>query len=138
MWRTALSIVAGLLAWGLIVTLLNFGLRAAIPGYHAAEATLQFTMAMKAGRLTEAALSSLAAGAVVGRIASSTKWAPWAIGLVLLAVFVPVHIQLWNKFPVWYHLAFLVPLAPLAALGAALFTPIRRMELTDGSSPSRS
>ena len=120
MWRTIGSIVAGFFAWGLVVTLLNFGLRAVIPGYHAAEATLQFTMAMKAGRLVEAAIASLAAGAVVGWIAPSTKWAPWVVGVVILAMFLPVHVQLWNAFPVWYHLAFLVPLVPLVVLGGAL------------------
>jgi hypothetical protein len=120
MWRTLLSIVAGLLAWGVIVTLLNFGLRASLPGYHAAEATLQFTLAMKIGRLTEAALSSVAAGAVVGSVAQSNRWAPWVAGAIILAVFLPVHARLWNEFPAWYHLAFLVPLAPLFALGATL------------------
>ena len=120
MGRAVLSIVAGLVAWAVVITLLNFGLRAAIPGYHAAEATLQFTLAMKIGRLAEAALTSLAAGAVAGLFAPSNKWAPWAVGLIVLAMFLPVHVQLWSKFPVWYHLTFLVPLAPLVALGAAL------------------
>jgi hypothetical protein len=122
MWRTVSSIIAGLVAWGVVVTLLNFGLRAAIPGYHAAEATLQFTSAMKAGRLIEAALTSVAAGAVVGFIAPTKTWASWAVGLIVLATFLPVHVSLWSKFPVWYHLAFLVPLSPLVALGAALVT----------------
>jgi hypothetical protein len=117
MWRTIASIIAGLVAWGVIVTLLNFGLRAILPGYHAAEATLQFTLAMKIGRLTEAAISSVAAGAVVGMIAPSKRWAPWLVGLIIVAMFLPVHVSLWNKFPAWYHLAFLVPLAPLVALG---------------------
>ena len=120
MWRTIASVVAGLVAWAVIVTLLNFGLRAAIPGYHAAEATLQFTMAMKIGRLGEAALSSIAAGAIVGLIAPSKRWTPWAVGLIILALFLPVHVNLWAKFPAWYHLAFLIPLAPLVALGAAI------------------
>ena len=120
MWRTVAAIVAGLVAWAVVVTLLNFGLRAAIPGYHAAEATLQFTMTMKIGRLTEAALASLAAGAVVALIAPAKKWAPWLVGLIVLAMFLPVHVKLWHAFPVWYHLSFLVPLAPLVALGAAL------------------
>src|SRR3954469_23750023 len=84
MWRTIAGIVAGLVAWAVVVTLLNFGLRAGIPGYHVAEATLQFTLAMKLGRLVEAALASLAAGAVVGSIAPSSKWAPWAVGLIIL------------------------------------------------------
>jgi hypothetical protein len=120
MWRTVGSIVAGFFAWGLVATLLNFGLRAAIPGYHAAEATLQFTMAMKAGRLIEAAIASLAAGALIGWLAPSAKWAPWIVGGVILAMFLPVHVQLWNAFPVWYHLVFLVPLVPLVVLGSRL------------------
>src|SRR5215467_2294661 len=100
MWRTVGSIVAGLVAWAVVVTLLNFGLRAAIPGYHAAEATLQFTLAMKIGRLSEAALTSLAAGAVVGMISPSKKWAPWVTGLIILAMFLPEHVKLWTRFPV--------------------------------------
>lgn len=120
MWRAVGSIVAGLVTWAVVVTLLNFGLRGAIPGYHAAEATLQFTMAMKIGRLTEAALTSLAAGAVVGLIAPSKKWAPWVTGLIILALFLPEHVKLWTRFPLWYHLSFLVPLVPLVALGGFL------------------
>lgn len=120
MLRTVCAVVAGLVCWAIVVTLLNFGLRAAIPSYHAAEATLQFTMAMKIGRLAEAALTSLAAGAVVGWIDSSRKWVPWLVGAIVLAMFLPVHVKLWHMFPVWYHLAFLVPLVPLVVLGATL------------------
>jgi hypothetical protein len=134
MWRAVGSIVAGLVAWAVVVTLLNFGLRAAIPGYHAAEATLQFTMAMKIGRLTEAALTSLAAGAVVSLIAPSKKWAPWVTGLIVLAIFLPEHVKLWTRFPVWYHLSFLVPLVPLVALGGVL----ARSTAAPGGSPATS
>jgi hypothetical protein len=120
MGRTIASVVAGLVAWAVVVTLLNFALRAALPGYHAAEATLQFTLAMKLGRLTEAALASIAAGAVVSLIAPSKTWAPWLVGLIILALFLPEHVKLWNRFPLWYHLSFLVPLVPLVALGGLL------------------
>jgi hypothetical protein len=117
MWRSIASIVAGLVAWAVIVTLLNFGLRAAIPDYHAAEATLQFTLTMKIGRLIEAAVTSVLAGALVGFVAPTKRWAPWLVGLIILVLFLPVHVSLWNRFPIWYHLAFLMPLAPLVALG---------------------
>ena len=119
MWRTVGSIVAGLVTWAVVVTILDFGLRAAIPGYHAAQTTLQFTMAMKIGRLSEAAVTSIVAGSVV-RLVSPARWAPWAVGLIILAMFLPVHLKLWHAFPVWYHLSFLVPLAPLVAFGASL------------------
>jgi uncharacterized membrane protein YhdT len=38
----------------------------------------------------------------------------------VLAAFLPVHVKLWNSFPAWYHLSFLVPLVPLVVIGAAL------------------
>ena len=120
MWRTIGAIIAGLVSWAIVVTILNFGLRATIPGYHAAEATLQFTMTMKIGRLVEAALASLAAGAIVGLIAPPSRWAPWLVGLITLGIFLPVHVNLWDRFPIWYHLAFLVPLVPLVVLGSRL------------------
>lgn len=120
MGRTIGSIVAGLVVWGVVVTLLNFGLRAAIPGYHAAETTLLFTGAMKAGRLIEAAIASFATGMTVRAIAPASRVAPWVAGLIILALFVPMHIQLWSKFPVWYHLTFLLSIVPLVLLGATL------------------
>jgi len=120
MWRAVASVVAGIVAWGVIVTVLNFGLRATIPGYHAAEATLQFTISMKLGRLVEAALTSIATGVIVGMIAPEKKWPPLAAGLIILALFLPEHVKLWGRFPIWYHLSFLVPLVPLVALGGWL------------------
>jgi hypothetical protein len=120
MWRTIGSIIVGICVWGAVVTLLNFGLRATIPGYHAAEASLLFTGAMKAGRLIEAAVASFAAGMAVRAIAPASRVAPWVTGLVILALFVPVHVQLWSKFPVWYHLTFLLSIVPLVLLGASV------------------
>jgi uncharacterized membrane protein YhdT len=75
---------------------------------------------MKVGRLIEAALTSLAAGAVIGWIDPSRRWTPWLVGAIVLAAFLPVHVKLWNSFPAWYHLSFLVPLVPLVVIGAAL------------------
>jgi hypothetical protein len=118
MKRSILAVVAGLVVWMLVATLLNFGLRAGLPGYAQAEPTLTFTLGMKVARLILGALASLAAGAAAGLIAPS-KTAPWVLGAIILAFFIPAHIQLWTKFPVWYHLVFLGTLVPLVALGAA-------------------
>lgn len=120
MGRVVAAIVTGLISWLVVVTLLNFGLRMAIPGYHAAEATLQFTTVMKIGRLVEAGVTSIAAGALVSWIAPSKSWAPWVVGLIILAMFLPLHLGIWTKLPVWYHLAFLVPLVPLVAFGGSI------------------
>ena len=77
-------------------------------------------MAMKAGRLIEAALASIAAGMVIRAIAPASRWAPLIAGALLLAMFLPVHAQLWSRFPVWYHLTFLLSIVPLFVVGAAL------------------
>lgn len=120
MGRTALAVIGGLVAWTLIVTIIDIGLRLALPGYRAAETTLIFTLTMKIARLAMAAVTSLGAGAIVGWIAPRSRWAPWIVGLVILALFLPEHVHLWPRFPVWYHLLFLVPLVPLIVLGAQL------------------
>jgi hypothetical protein len=41
-------------------------------------------------------------------------------GAILLVAFVPVHLGLWDKFPVWYHLTFLLSLVPLIYLGGRI------------------
>jgi len=97
-------------------------LRLALAGYAAAEPKLTFTLGMMWARLLMAAVTSLIAGAVLGAIAPASKRTPWVLGLVLLAAFLPVHVGLWHAFPVWYHLTFLVTLAPLVAVGAWLRT----------------
>jgi hypothetical protein len=127
MLRTLASIVAGLVTWGLVVTVLDFALRAGIPGYHAAEPALAFTLPMKIARLLEAAITSVVAGYVIAVIAPASRYAPWIAGIVLLAVFVPEHIHIGSKLPLWYHLAFLVTLAPLIAAGAQLYRPKRAL-----------
>jgi hypothetical protein len=120
MWRTILAVVGGLVAWTLVATLLNIGVRHALPGYSEAEPALAFTLSMKIARLSLAIIASVAAGAVARSIAPASKAAPWIAGFILLALFLPVHIQIWSLLPVWYHLFFLVTLAPSVALGAML------------------
>jgi hypothetical protein len=120
MRRTIVAIIAGLVGWAVIVTVINWGLRLGLPGYRLAEPTLVFTLGMKIARLTMAAITSVAAGALVRVIAPASRVAPWIVGLIILALFLPAHVQLWHRFPIWYHLSFLVPLVPLVALGAWL------------------
>src|SRR5215472_1979156 len=106
MKRSIFALVAGFVLWGLVATLLNRGLRAGFAGYALAEPTMNFTLGMKVARLILGALASLSAGATAGLIAPSRKGLPWLLGAIILALFIPVHVQLWAKFPVSYHLFF--------------------------------
>ena len=123
--KTIGAVIAGLVTWIFVATVINLPLRAGWPHYHDAETALNFTLGMKLARLVLGALSSLCGGFVAGWITRGRTVAATALGIVLLTVFVPNHYLLWAKFPVWYHLAFLVPLAPLVALGASLPTRIK-------------
>ncbi|MDB5669807.1 MAG: hypothetical protein JWO25_766 [Alphaproteobacteria bacterium] len=126
MWRTILAVVGGLLGWAVVATVINIGLRQTLPGYSEAEPVLAFTLGMKVARLAMAAITSLAAGAIVRTIAPASQAAPWISGLIMLALFLPIHIHIWSRLPVWYHLTFLVTLAPLVALGAWCRSAARR------------
>ncbi len=118
--RNVLAVLGGLVTWAVIATVLNFGVRAAIPAYTAAEPLLAFTLTMKIARLALAVVSSIAAGFITRTIAPASRWAPWIVGAILLLLFLPAHIQIGARLPLWYHLFFLLTLAPLVDLGGQL------------------
>ena len=53
-----------------------------------------------------------------------------ATGVILLGLFIPQHIMLWDKFPIWYHLTFLLSLVPLAYLGGGIAARRRRVAIS--------
>jgi len=120
MKRSILACLAGLLTWIVVVTVINRVLRLSLPNYTAAEQKLQFTLGMKWARLLMAIVTSVGAGAITGWISRSGRWAPLIVGSVVLAMFLPLHIAVWSKFPVWYHLTFLLTIVPAVLAGALL------------------
>jgi hypothetical protein len=119
-FKTIGIVLAALVTWFLVATVLNLALRAWWPHYHDAEVAFNFSLGMKLARLLLGAISSVAAGFVAASIANARMRAAMLTGIVLLALFIPGHYRLWDKFPVWYHLTFLVSLLPLVLFGAVL------------------
>ena len=130
MKRFILACLAGLLTWAVVVTVINRVLRLSLPNYTAAEHTLEFTLGMKWARLLMAIVTSVLAGAVTGWISRSSRWALLIVGSVVLAIFLPVHIAIWSKFPVWYHLTFLLTIIPAVLVGA-LLPPLGNKDLNE-------
>ena len=118
--KTIAAVISGLIAWILVATALNFLLRATWPHYHEAETAFNFTLGMMMARLTLGAVSSICSGFVVAWITKVNGAAVKITGVALLALFIPNHYLLWDKFPVWYHLTFLISLLPLTIFGAML------------------
>jgi hypothetical protein len=112
------AVVAGLVAWIVLVTAINLGLRHGWPAYAAVEKAMTFTLAMMAARLLESFASSLASGWVAAKIGG--RLAALVTGLMLLLMFAPVHYNIWHVFPAWYHLTFLTSLVVLSVAGGRL------------------
>ena len=111
------GVVAAIIVWVVVVTILNFGLRYGIPGYQAVEKAMNFTLQMMIARLAISFVSTLAAGATAAAVSGNRFVWPLVTGIVLLAVFIPVHYSIWQHFPIWYHLTFLTSLPVLSVLG---------------------
>ena len=118
--KTVGAVIAALVTWFFVATVVNLALRALWPHYHEAEIAFNFTFAMKLSRLLLGAISTLGAGFVAAWIDKGRMRAATLTGVVLLGLFIPGHYRIWDKFPVWYHLTFLLSLLPLTLLGAAL------------------
>jgi hypothetical protein len=128
MGKQILGVVVGLMVWFAAALVAGVLLRSVWPEYVAASGDMSFTLPMKLTRLSIGALTTFAAGAVTVLIARSS-WMAVITGAVLLLVFIPEHISLWDKFPIWYHLTFLASLVPLAVAGGRIAGLGRRPEL---------
>ena len=117
MVKAIIAIVAGLVAWIAVVALAGVIMRSSWPAYARVADAMTFTLPMMLARLSIGALATLAAGWVTAAIAPQPMLVRLMPGLILLAAFIPQHIALWNVFPLWYHLAFLLSLVPLTYLG---------------------
>lgn len=117
--RIILGVVVGLVVWAVVVTVCDIAMRKLWIDYALVEKSLVFTLSMKIARLSESAVSSLVSGFAVAFVARErVKW-PLVTGLLILAMFLPSHISIWHKFPVWYHLTFFASL-PLFSLAGGL------------------
>jgi hypothetical protein len=123
--KAVLAVVSGLVAWIAIAAVAGLIMRSSWPAYARVADAMTFTLPMMLARLTIGALATLAAGWVTAAIAPRPMLVRLMPGLILLVGFIPQHIALWNNFPVWYHLTFLLSLVPLTYLGGAGQRPTR-------------
>jgi len=119
MARNILGIVAGLLVWMVVTTIAGLILRATWPEYVRVADAMLFTLPMQITRLAIGAIATVVTGVVAAKLARAAV-AQLLPGLLLLLFFIPVHVSIWHKFPVWYHLTFLLSLVPLTYAGNRL------------------
>ena len=122
MKRTILAITTGLVTWVAIAAIGGVIIRATWSAYVAVEDSGEFTLPMQFARLGLGVIASIGAGWVTALIMRRSSNAPVILGIIFLVLFIPQHIFLWEKFPIWYHLWFLLTLVPLSYLGGKLFS----------------
>ena len=125
-----LSVVAGLVAWIVLTTVAGLIMRGAWAEYAAVADAMTFTLPMMWARLSIGYLATVIAGCAAAMAARRPMAAAVTTGVILLALFVPQHIMLWARFPLWYHLTFLLSLVPLAYLGGGIAARGRRVAIS--------
>jgi hypothetical protein len=116
MAKNIFGVVAGLAVWLIVATVAGLIIRVSWPAYASVATAMTFTLPMMIARLSIGALATIAMGMVTAAIAQSVivRLMP---AVLMLVMFIPEHVMLWEKFPVWYHLAFLLSLVPLTYVG---------------------
>jgi hypothetical protein len=110
MVRTVLGVVAGIISWLVIVTVIDMTMRHFWADYAAVFTAMTFTLPMMLARLAESTVALVIASWIVVRIAPASRAAPWAFAILMFVPFAYFHFTIWEKFPVWYHLYFLASL----------------------------
>src|SRR5262245_66680077 len=119
MVRQITAVAAALAGWFAVVLLAGVIIRASWLEYVRVAGAMTFTLPMMLTRLLIGAAATLAAGSAAAAI-GGTRAIAVITGTILLLVFIPEHISLWNKFPLWYHLTFFASLIPVSMVGGRL------------------
>lgn len=105
--RFVLAVLLAAAAWAAVATVLNLALRVAIANYRTQEVAVSFSLTSQIARLALGVVATAASAIVAVFVSGGNRSAGVVTGCVLLLLFIPVHINLWPKFPVWYHVFFL-------------------------------
>ena len=114
-----IGVVTGLAVWLAIAIVAALVMRETWPAYASVADAMTFTLPMMIARLSIGAFATVSMGFVTARITQSAV-ARLIPGVMLLIVFIPVHVMLWDKFPIWYHLSFLASLVALTYVGNSI------------------
>jgi hypothetical protein len=120
MLKTILGIIAGFLVWSILWVGVDALLKAVWTDYNASVEAMNFTTTMLIVPLVLSAVCSIIAGFVTALIVKENSKSPLILGVLLLLVGIFVQMSVWDKIPLWYHLAFWVLLIPMTVLGGKL------------------
>lgn len=120
MLRVILGIIVGFFVWSILWVGFDALLRAIWTSYDEGAKTMTFSSAMLIVPLVLSAVVSIVSGFVAALISRKNSKAPLILGILLLIVGIFVQLSVWDKIPLWYHLAFWILLVPMTMFGGNL------------------
>jgi hypothetical protein len=118
--RVIISVVGGLLFFALAGIALGALAKELWPEYAAAAADRAYTLPMLWSRLAAGAAATVCATWLAVMLGKQNLKTGFLIGVSLLALSVPWHLNIWDQYPVWYHLTWFAIIIPSALLGGRL------------------
>jgi uncharacterized membrane protein YeaQ/YmgE (transglycosylase-associated protein family) len=116
--RLIFGILAGLIAYAMIGSFGLFVFRISWADYAIANKDKSYTSTMMIFRLSVGILAAIIAGISATKIANDEGKSAWYVGIILFCVGSYNHFltSVWTDYPVWYHLAFVIPIIPIIGL----------------------
>ena len=122
MLKMILGVVAGFFVWSILWVGTDAVLKAVWAGYKENVEAMSFSPAMLIVPLILSAVCSITAGFVAALIAGENSKSPLILGALLLIAGIFAQMGVWDKIPLWYHLAFWILLIPMTVLGGKLIS----------------
>ena len=122
MLKMILGVVAGFFVWSILWVGTDAVLKAVWAGYKENVEAMSFSPAMLIVPLILSAVCSITAGFVAALIAGENSKSPLILGALLLIAGIFAQMGVWDKIPLWYHLAFWILLIPMIVLGGKLIS----------------
>jgi hypothetical protein len=123
--RFVAGVALGCVTWWLVRTGGFSLLRMAWPDYAVAEPEKAFTLAMLLVRLVIFS-GMIAATAGVAALVAGERRVAWIAGGLILALSIPPHLYpgyVWDDYPAWYHIVYLLSILPISFYGGRLARP---------------
>ena len=122
MLKIIAGVVVGFIVWSILWVAGDAGLRAVWTSYDESVAAMRFSSAVLIVPLILTVIVSIISGYVAALISKGNGVAPLILGVLLLIVGIVVQLGVWNKIPLWYHLAFWILLIPMTVFGGRFRT----------------
>jgi hypothetical protein len=121
MVRIVLGVLAGVIVWLVVVTVIDRTMRHFWPDYATVFTAMTFTLPMMIARLAESTVALIIASVITARVSPASRTASWAFAIVMFVPFAWYHTtMIWAKFPIWYHAYFLLSLLAVPVLMASM------------------